>query len=156
VTRPSIRLATADDVDVLVRLQRDASVTALAHIFPPADHPFPEDSTRDRWRDFRGTILLATVADEPVGMVGIEPPWLEGLYVVPTAWGTGVADALHDDAVEALRAGGVSTGRLWVLEHNARARRFYERHGWRADGTTRVVPFPPHPTDVGYSRSLTP
>jgi GNAT superfamily N-acetyltransferase len=68
----------------------------------------------------------------------------------------GVADALHDDAVEALRAGGVSTGRLWVLEHNARARRFYERHGWRADGTTRVVPFPPHPTDVGYSRSLTP
>ena len=30
-------------------------------------------------------------------------------------------------------------GRLWVLRDNARARRFYEGHGWRADGTERVA-----------------
>jgi hypothetical protein len=37
-----------------------------------------------------------------------------------------------------------------VLEDNARARRFYERHGWQENGETRVVPFPPNPLDVGY------
>ena len=37
-----------------------------------------------------------------------------------------------------------------MLEENARARRFYERRGWELDGTTRVVPFPPNPLDVGY------
>jgi hypothetical protein len=41
-----------------------------------------------------------------------------------------------------------------VLEQNARARRFYERRGWVLDGTERVVPFPPHPLDVGYTLSL--
>jgi hypothetical protein len=41
-----------------------------------------------------------------------------------------------------------------VLEDNARARRFYERRGWRPDGTDRIVPFPPHPLDVGYTKEL--
>jgi RimJ/RimL family protein N-acetyltransferase len=41
--------------------------------------------------------------------------------------------------------------RLWVLEENHRARRFYEKHGWRGNGETRVVPYPPHPLDVGYT-----
>jgi RimJ/RimL family protein N-acetyltransferase len=41
-----------------------------------------------------------------------------------------------------------------VLEHNDRARRFYERLGWHVDGTSRVVPFPPNPIDLGYSIEL--
>ncbi len=61
-----------------------------------------------------------------------------------------MAGELHDRALDALREEGVQTARLWVLEHNRRARRFYERRGWTADGSTRIVPFPPHPTDVGY------
>ena len=40
---------------------------------------------------------------------------------------------------------------LWVLEDNARARRFYERRGWEENGETRVVEFPPNPLDVGYT-----
>ena len=32
--------------------------------------------------------------------------------------------------------------------------RFYERRGWGENGTTRVVPYPPNPLDVGYSRAL--
>jgi hypothetical protein len=35
-----------------------------------------------------------------------------------------------------------------------RARRFYERRGWHADGSERGVPFPPHPLDVGYTKEL--
>ncbi|HLV58951.1 MAG TPA: N-acetyltransferase, partial [Natronosporangium sp.] len=33
-----------------------------------------------------------------------------------------------------LRAQGLETVRLWVLEENAPARRFYERYGYVADG----------------------
>jgi hypothetical protein len=41
-----------------------------------------------------------------------------------------------------------------VLEQNARARRFYERRGWRLNGDARVAPFPPYPIDVGYTIEL--
>ena len=65
-----------------------------------------------------------------------------------------MADRLHDAALERLAAEGAESVRLWVLEDNARARRFYEQRGWRVDGGERVVPFPPHPLDVSYARAL--
>jgi RimJ/RimL family protein N-acetyltransferase len=58
---------------------------------------------------------------------------------------------LHDRALEVVRGLGSMRCHLWVLEENARARRFYERHGWRENGRTRAVPYPPNPLDVGYT-----
>ena len=75
--------------------------------------------------------------------------WLHGFYVRPEWWGTGVADELHAAALEAMPD--CPELKLWVLEQNQRARRFYEKRGWRANGETRVVPYPPSPLDVGYS-----
>jgi GNAT superfamily N-acetyltransferase len=57
--------------------------------------------------------------------------WL--LYVAPSHWGLGYGYALLRDAEEALAATGRRNLALWVLEGNDRARRFYERAGWRAD-----------------------
>jgi GNAT superfamily N-acetyltransferase len=154
VTAVSIQDISPGDAGVLAGIQRASSIAALGHIFPPERYPFPIDAVRERWRTFAGQVLLASVDGFPVGFAGLEPPSLEGLYVVPEAWGTGVAGTLHDRAVESLAAAGAYHAHLWVLEHNVRARRFYERRGWRADGTSRVVPFPPHPIDVGYTRTL--
>ena len=84
-----------------------------------------------------------------LGVAGIEGCWLHGLYVDPDAWGTGVAGALVDAALAALPD--CPEVKLWVLEENRRARRFYEKRGWRENGETRVVEYPPHPTDIGYS-----
>ena len=64
---------------------------------------------------------------------------LKDLYVAPRAWGTGVARALMDEALASL--GDFDVANLWVVEANARARRFYEREGWRPDGATRATPF---------------
>jgi ribosomal protein S18 acetylase RimI-like enzyme len=50
---------------------------------------------------------------------------LDHFYVDPKAWGTGVADALFDDATARHPEGFT----FWVFQENARARRFYERHG---------------------------
>ena len=85
-----------------------------------------------------------------MGVAAIRSGWLDGLYVVPECWGSAVATRLHDAALDHCRSLGDDECRLWVLEENARARRFYERRGWELDGTTRVVPFPPNPLDVGY------
>ncbi len=43
-----------------------------------------------------------------------------------------------DGALAALRDGGFAYATLWVLGTNARARRFYERRGWRHDGASKL------------------
>ncbi|MHB8439874.1 MAG: GNAT family N-acetyltransferase [Acidimicrobiales bacterium] len=62
---------------------------------------------------------------------------VHAFYLDPDVWGTGVADELMVHSLEVLRGGGFSKATLWVLGTNVRARRFYERHGWRPDGTTK-------------------
>ena len=80
--------------------------------------------------------------------------FLRNLYVVPERWRSGVGTALHDLALERLRVRGNGEAKLWTLEENRNGRRFYENRGWTLNGETRVVPFPPNPIDVGYSKAL--
>jgi len=143
---------------MLAAIQRDASVAALAHIFPPELYPYPATEIRQRWRDALTdpsmTVLVAEQDGEAVGGAGCRAEWLEGLYVRPAWWSRGIGRGLHDAVLERLRRDGSTRCHLWVLEHNDRARRFYERLGWRENGDTRVVPYPPNPTDVGYTIEL--
>jgi GNAT superfamily N-acetyltransferase len=62
---------------------------------------------------------------------------LIGLYLLPEAWGKGLGRKLMVAAVEHLTAAGYSQATLWVLESNARARRFYAKAGWTEDGTVK-------------------
>jgi len=150
-----IRKARADEGPILAEVQERASVAALAHIFPPDQYPYPREAVHARWAAAvaeadTGT-LIALSYDEPVGAACVTFGWLEGLYVVPERWGTGLADAIHHQALLLVVGLGSVSCQLWVLEDNARARRFYERHGWRENGETRVVEFPPNPLDIGYT-----
>jgi hypothetical protein len=57
--------------------------------------------------------------------------------------------------LEQLAAVGGERAVLWVLEDNERARRFYDRGGWSADGETRVEPIGGEPVkQLRYSRPL--
>jgi GNAT superfamily N-acetyltransferase len=60
------------------------------------------------------------------------------IYLDPAVIGTGVGRVLFAHVTGALRGLGFTHSTLWVLESNARARRFYEAAGWRADGTRKV------------------
>ena len=133
------------NAEVLAEIQEEASLAGVEHIYPPDLYPFPRDAVRARWAAFDGWTRV-----ERDGFVAVVDGWLEAMYVRPRAWGSGLADELHAAAAGELRRRGTERGRLWVLEENGRARRFYERHGWQADGTNRVVEFPPHPIDLGY------
>ena len=59
---------------------------------------------------------------------------IAGLYVHPDYWSRRVGHALITRAEQELVAAGWSEGYLWVLRGNDRAIRFYEQHGWHADG----------------------
>ena len=63
---------------------------------------------------------------------------LYSIYVDPDHWGGGTGHRLFDVVKESLTAAGFPVMRLWVLEENHRARRFYERHGMRPDGERTV------------------
>ena len=71
-------------------------------------------------------VLVAERNGRPVGFAAVEGDWLEQLYVVPDAIGTGVGRRLLD-AVRAQHPGGLS---LHVFARNERARRFYEAAGF--------------------------
>jgi len=62
------------------------------------------------------------------------PGELYALYVLPEAWGSGAGRALMDGFKAWLEREGYAAAMLWVLADNPRARRFYEREGWRVDG----------------------
>jgi GNAT superfamily N-acetyltransferase len=155
---PVIRPAHPDEADTLLAIQREACVVAFAHIFPPELYPFPDDDVREVWREALADpgieAYVAEVDGEPVGSVSVGDGFLRTLYVAPSHWNAGVGTSLHDHALERLRAHGNTTAKLWTLEENWSARRYYEKRGWTLTPETRVVPFPPNPIDVQYAKDL--
>lgn len=154
----TIRAARPDEADTLLAIQRAACLKAFAHIYPPELYPFPDEDVRHAWRnalaDEGVEVYVAEVDDEPVGSVSVGAEFLRTLYVVLEQWRSGIGTALHDHALERLRARGVTRAKLWTLEENWPARRYYEKRGWILTDETRVVPFPPNPIDVQYARDL--
>ncbi|MBX9361647.1 GNAT family N-acetyltransferase [Streptomyces sp. WAC04114] len=89
------------------------------------------------------------------GEVGTEDAELYAVYVHPDQMGRGVGRALLAESVARCAAAGHGRLLLWVLKENDRARRFYERAGFRADGAEE--PFEVDGVDVPevrYSRPL--
>lgn len=66
--------------------------------------------------------------------LGPEVGELHTIYIEAGEYGRGLGRQLLQTAVEQLRSDGYREAVLWVLEANARARRFYEAGGWKADG----------------------
>jgi GNAT superfamily N-acetyltransferase len=74
--------------------------------------------------------------DEDTGEVDDDTGELYAIYTQPDRWGTGAGRALMAAALTQLTAERPRPVRLWVLEANHRARRFYERCGFVLDGST--------------------
>jgi GNAT superfamily N-acetyltransferase len=79
---------------------------------------------------------------------------LYALYVTPAWWSTGTGRDLMCRVLEETRTGGYQRIVLWVLEQNSRARRFYERAGFRLDGRSFVPDWLGGVTEVCYARDL--
>jgi GNAT superfamily N-acetyltransferase len=68
------------------------------------------------------------------GELRTEDAELYALYVDAGRFGIGVGQVLLQETVRRCAAAGHARVLLWVVEGNARARRFYEREGFTADG----------------------
>ena len=87
-----------------------------------------------RWPD---NILIAKDGERVLGFLGFGDEGADtgvifALYVLPEYWGTGVGQKLMEAGLTKLSA--YPKIALWVLKGNARAIRFYEKNGFRADG----------------------
>lgn len=60
------------------------------------------------------------------------------IYVLPDCWDRGLGRNLLTHAERDLVANGYSDAVLWVAADNERARDFYQRAGWHADGGERT------------------
>jgi GNAT superfamily N-acetyltransferase len=65
---------------------------------------------------------------------------LYAIHVHPDAQGTGIGAAMMDICLRTFAEWHCARAILWVLEGNDRACRFYERTGWRHDGSVRDSP----------------
>ncbi|HEV7210485.1 MAG TPA: GNAT family N-acetyltransferase [Blastococcus sp.] len=64
---------------------------------------------------------------------------LIAIYLRPQLWNRGIGGRLHATGLVSL-ATRFEQATLWVLEGNVRSRAFYERQGWRPDGTVKRDP----------------
>ncbi len=149
----TIRRATPADAATVATLQVRGHRFAYAGLLPQPESDDDWIARRaDAWRpqlapDHERHTLVAERDGAPVGFVTVGPTdvtalppgtgHLFALYVEPAVIGSGIGHALTDGALATLRARGFTAVVLWVLEENARARRFYERAGFAFDGTRR-------------------
>ncbi len=95
----------------------------------------------------RGRAVVAEVGDRAAGYAFLVPFWsneqggeiceVDELYVRPERRGEGLGSALFG-AIDAGRFGAFAATALGVTPGNARARRLYERLGFRAAGATML------------------
>ena len=86
------------------------------------------------------TIDGATVGTATAGVLPDGEGELIALYVLPAYHGSGVAQQLWEEVVQALRLRGCTAMQIWVVANNPRAIAFYEKLGSVAfsSGTVHV------------------
>lgn len=63
---------------------------------------------------------------------------LTHLFVRRNFWGSGVADLLHEHILAGMTERGFTSACLWTPAGQARARAFYDRHGWLPSGAIEL------------------
>jgi ribosomal protein S18 acetylase RimI-like enzyme len=164
-----VRHAVVDDADAVGQVHVRAWQVAYDGMVPAdllagLDPAVRAERVRARLResDRETATLVAVDGGEVVGFADIGPANGEpeagqvyAIYVHPDRWGAGAGRALMDAALAHLRAAGHRPVRLWVLDTNVRARRFYERCGFVLDGAAQTEEFGGAPlSEVRYTHPL--
>ncbi|MFF4422450.1 GNAT family N-acetyltransferase [Streptomyces sp. NPDC001549] len=147
----TVRVMTEADVAAVSEIRVTGWKAAYAGIVPPSylDRMTVEADAHQRRQYFtrpdKATIDLVAV-DARGGVVGwacLGPSStaageLYALYVQPSLIGAGIGRTLLRAVHASALARGFGSVLLWVLTDNTRARRFYERAGYAADGAVQA------------------
>ena len=130
-------------------LLRDLRLQALAEAPEAFGSTYDRELARtpadwQRWLSSRITLILED-AGKACGLVtGMHDPddssivYLMSMWVHPASRGSGAGDALVTELLTWARSAGARVVRLDVIRTNTRARRLYERHGFRLTGRETV------------------
>ena len=126
-----LRPYAAADEDAAIELWRRAWQVA----YPQIDFTARAGWWRERWRQElvpQAKIIVAEMGDVIEGFVTVDPRtgYLDQIVVAPEFWGSNVASMLLDAGKR------ISPARIDLLvnKDNARAIRFYEKHGFNIVG----------------------
>lgn len=127
----TLRPYTAADEDASIELWRR---TWQKH-YPHIDFAARVNWWRERWRNELVPTAAITLAERDGALLGFvtvdqKTKYLDQFVVAPEAWGSDVAKVLMDEA-KRLSSSGLD---LLVNKDNARAIRFYEKHGFKYAG----------------------
>jgi GNAT superfamily N-acetyltransferase len=133
-SNPTLRPATPDDAEAIAVLWHDAWRDGHVGHVPEALHPHRQlEHFRSRVPPRIPLATVATLDGQVVGFTVVHEDELEQIFVDAGARGSGVASALRAHAARPI-ASRFPVAWLAVVEGNGRARRFYERCGWRDTG----------------------
>ncbi|MEG3122521.1 GNAT family N-acetyltransferase [Sphingomonas sp. GB1N7] len=153
-----VRQAGADDAALLSLVANAAFLDTYAQSLDGGDllaHCLKNNTAEVFARWLGDTGCVVTVAEiepgfAPLGYAVLTPPdfpidlqpgdvELRRIYTLRQAHGSGIGAALMSRAKDDARAAGGKRLLLGVWEHNARARAFYERQGFRVIGSREFV-----------------
>jgi ribosomal protein S18 acetylase RimI-like enzyme len=144
-------MATIEDAETIAAIHVRTWQTAYEGIVPAQFLAALSIQERaNMWRivisEHHGTVLLAASPNGEVGFIsfgpsrdedGREKAEIYAIYVLPQFWHQGIGRELLDAAERRLEDQRFIAFTLWVLEKNARARRFYEARGFRLDSSRK-------------------
>ena len=127
----TLRVYTSADEAAAIELWRQSWQEA----YPAIDFAARVDWWRERWRNELVPSVAITVAQTAGGIVGFvtvnrTTSYIDQIVVAPEYWGAGIAEML---LAEAKRLSPEQL-KLHVNQDNARALRFYQKHGFAIAG----------------------
>jgi ribosomal protein S18 acetylase RimI-like enzyme len=155
----TIRAATAADARAIAQIHVDGWRYAYRGRMPDAvldalsvdqrtetrrkDIETPRSPEHRTWVAERDGSIVAFAITGPTRDKDAPPGTAEifAIYVDPARIGTGAGRELLAFILLDIRARGLAGPTLWVLDTNARARRFYEIAGFRTDGGEKTETF---------------
>jgi RimJ/RimL family protein N-acetyltransferase len=164
-----IRYANTNDAKALGEIHSKSWYHAYKGIVP--DKILENLSSQKMQKRFEGAInkseenAIIFKNNKPVGFIYIgkcrdeDKPntcgevW--GIYLHPDYWNMGIGTKLINWGLNELKNRNFNQITLWVLEENTNARKFYEKIGFKHDGTAKEIILGKKLTEIRYEKFIT-
>ncbi len=130
-----VRKANRNDLSRIAEIQVFNYRLYFYPIFKSDEYYFDELRVPSLMREYESGLDSLYVYDDGVvkGFIKIEGTYIARLFVEPVLQNASIGSQLLEYAIKEH-----NTDHLWALEKNAKAIRFYERHGFTATGEKKL------------------